>query len=246
MKGGVGAEGRRPAPLRLRREKMRYPGRLDAGRALAAELAGLSLGPCVVAGIPRGGVVVAWPIAERLGAPLTALHTRKLASPIAPEVAFGAVDEEGHVVIDYATSVSLGVGDADMVRIKAEVAAEIARRRGLFGSPPLSDYLPGRTVILVDDGLATGLTMQAAVAYAQRHGAEAVIVAVPCASVGAASQVGSLLHREGDRFVCPIVDDAFGAVGAYYVDFPQVRDEDVAELLRSARASPSARLLARA
>lgn len=223
-----------------RRREMRYQGRLDAGHALAAELAGLSLGPCVVAGIPRGGVVVARPIADRLGAPLTALHTRKLAASIAPEVAFGAVDEDGHVVIDYATSVSLGLGDADMARIKAEVGAEIARRRGLYGSAPLSDYLPGRTVILVDDGLATGLTMQAAVAYAQRHGAEAVIVAVPCASVRAARQVASLLHREGDHFVCPIVDDEFGAVGAYYADFRQVQDDDVAELLHSPRDSPSA------
>ena len=101
---------------------MRYRGRLDAGHALAAELEDLAVGPCVVAGIPRGGVIVARPIADRLGAPLTALHTRKLTAPIAPEVAFGAVDEDGHVVIDYATSVSLGLGDADVVRIKAEVA----------------------------------------------------------------------------------------------------------------------------
>jgi len=220
---------------------MRYPGRLEAGRALAAEFAGLPLGPCVVAGVPRGGVVVAGPIAERLGAPLIALHTRKLAAPVAPEVAFGAVDEDGHAVIDYATSVALGLGTAEVARIKTEVMGEIARRRALYGSPPLGDFLPGRTVILVDDGLATGLTMQAAVAYAQRHGAEAVIVAVPCASARAASQVGSLLHRDDDHFVCAIVDDLLSAVGAYYEDFRPVRDEDVTELLRPARLAASAR-----
>jgi predicted phosphoribosyltransferase len=151
---------------------------------------------------------------------------------VAPGLPFGAVDEEGHVMIDYATSVALGLGAAEVARIKTEAMVEIARRRVLYGTTPLRHFLPGRTVILVDDGLATGLTMQAAVAHAQRHGAEVLIVVTPCASERAASQVGSLLHRDHDRFVCPIVDQRFDEVGAYYTDFRPVRDEEVAELLR--------------
>ena len=214
---------------------MRYEGRLEAGKVLASELH-LELGPCVVAGIPRGGIVVAWPIAELLGAPLTVVHTRKLSSPQAPEYAFGAMDEDGQAVIDYRSVVTLGLGEAEVERIKAAAAGAIARRIGLYPGPRLSDLLPGRTAVLVDDGLATGLTMQAAIGYVQRHGAEATVVAVPCASERAAYELKSLLQRDGDRFVCPEVHADFGAVGDYYREFGQVADEDVVELLKRAGA----------
>ena len=220
---------------------MRYAGRLEAGKVLARELQ-LELGPCVVAGIPRGGMVVAWSIAELLGAPLTVVHTRKLSSPQAPEYAFGAMDEDGHAVIDYRSVVTLGVGEADVERIKAAAAGAIARRIGLYPGSRLCDLLPGRTAVLVDDGLATGLTMQAAIGYVQRHGAEATVVAVPCASERAAYEMKSLLQRDGDRFVCPEVRADFGAVSDYYREFGQVADEDVVELLKRAGAlhsSPS-------
>jgi predicted phosphoribosyltransferase len=90
--------------------------------------------------------------------------------------------------------------------------------------------------VLVDDGLATGLTMQAAIGYAQRHGAEATVVAVPCASERAAYEMKSLLQREGDRFICPEVRSEFGAVSEYYRDFGQIADEEVVEILSRARA----------
>ena len=214
---------------------MVYEGRLEAGKVLASELRA-QLGPCVVAGIPRGGMIVAGPIALLLGAPLTVVHTRKLSSPQAPEYAFGAMDEDGQAVLDYRSVVTLGLGEPEVERIKAVTAGTIARRIGLYPGPRLCDLLPGRTAVLVDDGLATGLTMQAAIGYAQRHGAEATVVAVPCASERAAYEMKSLLQREGDLFVCPEIRSDFGAVGDYYRDFGQVADEDVVDLLRRAGA----------
>jgi predicted phosphoribosyltransferase len=209
----------------------RYEGREAAGRVLARELRDLERRPCVVAGIPRGGILVAEPIADALGAPLTAVHARKLPSPQAPEVAFGAMDEDGHAVLDYRSVVSLGVGEGEIERTNAAVAREVARRAEWYPGPRLEELLSGRTVVLVDDGLATGLTMQVAVGYALRHGAEGVVVAVPCASERAAYELGSLLKRPGDRFVCPLVDPGFESVGAYYRQFPSVTDEEVERCL---------------
>ena len=210
---------------------MRYEGRLEAGRVLAGELWKLELGPCIVAGIPRGGIIVARPIAERLDAPLAAVHTRKLSSPQAPEYAFGAMDEDGHAVIEYRSVVALGLGEVEVEQVKATVAREVARRARLYPGRRLADYLPAPTVVLVDDGLATGLTMQAAIGYAQRHGAEAIVVAVPCGSERAAYEVRSLLQRPADHFLCPVVDSEFRAVGEYYSDFPQVTDDEVVTIL---------------
>ncbi len=213
---------------------MQYEGRLEAGRVLADELWKLELGPCVVAGIPRGGIIVARPVAERLGAPLAALHTRKLSSPQSPEYAFGAMDEDGQTILDYRATVALGLGTSDVERIKAEVGPEIARRAAAYPGPRLREYLSGRTVVVVDDGLATGLTMQAAIAYTQRHETTATVVAVPCASERAVFEVQSLLRRPGDRLVCPLIDPDFRAVGDYYRYFRQVSDEEVTEALARA------------
>ena len=224
---------------------MRYEGRPEAGGILARELVQMELGPCVVAGIPRGGIIVAGPIADALGAPLIALHTRKLSSPQAPEFAFGAMDEDGHVVIDYRSVVALGLGEAEIERVKAEVGRDVARRRASYPGWRLEDFLPGRTVVIVDDGLATGLTMQVAVGCALRHGAEATVVAVPCASERAAYEIQSLLKRPEDRFVCPLVAPAFRSVGEHYDRFPQIEDAEVARLLRasvSVREAPSRRV----
>ena len=174
-------------------------------------------------------------IAERLDAPLAAVHTRKLSSPQAPEYAFGAMDEDGHAVIDYRSVVALGLGEVEVEQVKATVAREVARRARLLPRKTPRRLPAGPTVVLVDDGLATGLTMQAAMGYAQRHGAEAIVVAVPCASERAAYEVRSLLQRPADRFVCPVVDPEFRAVGDHYRDFPQVTDDEVAERLAPAK-----------
>ncbi len=217
---------------------MQYQGRLEAGRVLADRIERLGLGPCVVAGIPRGGVVVARSVADRLGAPLVAIHARKLSSPEVPEFAFGAMDEDGHALVDHRAVVALGLGDEDVARIEREVACELGRCRALYPGGRLVDQDRRRVVVLVDDGLATGLTMRAAVACAQRRGARATVVAVPCAAETAAREMERALRRPGDRFVCPVVDADFRAVGGYYESFPQVTDSEVADLLARA-ASPA-------
>jgi predicted phosphoribosyltransferase len=208
-----------------------FKDRTAAGQALADRLQAVVAGPCVVAPIPRGGVTVALPIIERLKAPIAMVYARKLTAAIAPELAFGAVDEDGETIVDADTVAMLGLGPEDVEAATRRVSAEIRRRIALYRVPPLARFLPGRAVVLVDDGLATGLTMRAAVAYARRHGATDITVAVPCASEHAAER----FRREADRVVALVVDPAFMAVGAYYVDFSPVTDAEVAAMLETAQ-----------
>ncbi len=204
-----------------------FKDREDAGQALAAELAPVIAPPCVVAAIPRGGVSVALPVVERLRAPLAVVYARKLTSRLAPELAFGALDEDGNAITDSSTVDALGLSPQDIEDAKRRTGAEIQRRMALYRVPPLGHYLPGAAVVLIDDGLATGLTMQSALAYARRHGAREITVAVPCASAQAAER----FRRDADRFVSLIVDPHFIAVGEYYIDFSPVPDEAVVVML---------------
>ena len=207
-----------------------FADRTAAGQALAERLAPLITGPCVVAPIPRGGVTVALPIVARLRAPLAMVYARKLSAAIAPELAFGALDEDGQIVTEPGTVAELGLTPADIEKARVRVSAEIRRRMSLYRVAPLAKFLPGRAVVLVDDGLATGLTMRAALAYARRHGATEITVAVPCAATPAAEH----FERAADRFLSLIVDPAFMAVGAYYRDFSPVSDEAVVAMLAEA------------
>jgi predicted phosphoribosyltransferase/dienelactone hydrolase len=206
--------------------------RAAAGRLLAERLRGGSLAlPAVVAAIPRGGVAVALPIVELLKLPLAVIYARKLTAPIAPEFAFGALDEDGAETIDAETVAALGLRPADVAQAKVRVAGEIKRRMALYQVPPLAHYLPSAHVVLVDDGLATGLTMRAALAYARRHGAREITLAVPCAS----AQSAEAFRGEVDRFVSLVVDPDFMAVGAYYLDFFPVADDAVRTMLERAK-----------
>ena len=214
---------------------MVFRDRRDAGERLAEALAPVVRPPCVVAAIPRGGVSVAQPIVERLRLPLTVVYARKLTAPIAPEFAFGALDEDGHATIDARSVALLGLAPADVERAKARVLQEIRRRVAAYGVEPLGPRLAGAAIILVDDGLATGLTMRAALGYARRHGAREIVVAVPCAAAAAADE----FRRLADRFVCPVVDPDFAAVGQYYLDFEPVSDEEVLAMLDRARTLPA-------
>jgi predicted phosphoribosyltransferase/dienelactone hydrolase len=210
---------------------MTFRDRADAGRKLAEALVPVLKLPCVVAGIPRGGVAVALPIVERFHVPLTVVYARKLTAPIAPEFAFGAIDEDGHTIVDAPSVASLELSPADVEQAKQRVSKEIRRRMATYGVPALGHYLPDAAVVLVDDGLATGLTMRAALEYARRHGAREIIVAVPCASTSAARE----FERMADRFVSLLVDPDFMAVGQYYRDFAPVSDDQVIAMLTAAR-----------
>jgi putative phosphoribosyl transferase len=211
-----------------------FKDRKAAGEKLAERLLSLLARPCVIAAIPRGGIALALPIVERLRRPLAIVHACKLTAPAAPDLAFGALDEEAQATIDYHTVARLELSPEVVASAQAGVGAEIRRRIALYKGHPLAQYLPGPDVILVDDGLATGLTMRAAVAYARRHGAREITVAVPCASEQAAVR----FRQEADRFIGLIVGDAFGAVGGYYADFPALTDEDVSAMLARVEATP--------
>lgn len=209
----------------------RYRDRREAGTLLAAAVAHAVRGPAVVAAIPRGGVVVAAPIAGRLDAPLTLVYARKIALRVAPEFAIGALDQDGEAIFADTWSGWPESGGEEVAAARVRVGAEIARQRECYQAPSLAALAAGATVVLVDDGLATGLTMRAAVAYARRHGADRVVVAVPCASEEAAEWC----TREADRFICPLVDPDFVAVGSYYSAFGAVSDEEVLAALAAAR-----------
>jgi predicted phosphoribosyltransferase/dienelactone hydrolase len=211
---------------------MRFDNRADAGRQLAEALVPVIEPPCVVAAIPRGGVSIAMPIVERFHVPLTVVYARKLTARVAPEFAFGAIDEDGQTIVDASSVALLGLLPADVERAKERVSKEIQRRMATYGVPALGHYLPDTAVVLVDDGLATGLTMRAALEYARRHGARQIIVAVPCASEAAARE----FERSADRFVSLVVDPDFRAVGMYYEDFSPVTDDAVIAMLRGQRA----------
>lgn len=205
---------------------MRYRNRQAAGRELAGHLQAYAGPDTLVLGIPRGGVVVAAAVAAALGAGLGVVVTRKIPSPWHPEVAVGAVAPDGAAVVDAAAVGAAGLPAGYLEQAAQQAAAEIARRLAAYtGGRPLSP-LAGRPVVVVDDGLATGLTAEAAVAWLQRQGARQVVLAVP---VGAADAVARL--RRLCPVVCPLTPDDFRAVGLHYDDFRQVADAEVVACL---------------
>src|SRR3989441_7858666 len=156
---------------------MTFRDRADAGRALADALVPAPAPPFVVGAIPRGGVTVALPLVERFRAPLALVYAGKLTAAVAPEFAFGALDEDGEAYVKAESVAMLGLSPAEAEHAKARVRGEIQRRMAAYGPRSLGAHLPGPGVVLVDDGLATGLTMRVALAYARRHGARDVTVA---------------------------------------------------------------------
>jgi putative phosphoribosyl transferase len=208
-----------------------FTNRCAAGRELAAALVPLDLENPIVLALPRGGVPVGYEVAHVLGAPLDVLVVRKVGAPDQPEVAIGAVGAAGVTVADEETMALIRVGPAEFAALAQREQTEVQRRDRLFreGLPPLD--LRGRRAILVDDGLATGATMHAAVEVARRLGAVEVIVAVP---VGAPEACDRLAER-ADRVVCLFAPEGFVAVGYWYEDFTQTDDAEVRRLLRMAR-----------
>lgn len=210
----------------------RFPDRAAAGRELArALLAGGALagesGPLVVVGLARGGVVVAAEVAAALGAPLDALAVRKVGHPWHPEYAIGAVAPGGIRYLRAHDGLTAAQVDGAVRKAEEQASALDARLHAAYPAPSLE----GATCVLVDDGLATGATMVAAVRWARAQGAERVVVAVP---VGAPETVRRL-EEEADEVVCLLVPVELWAVGAWYEDFRQVDDEEVLGLLAAAR-----------
>ncbi|WP_227982764.1 erythromycin esterase family protein [Nocardia spumae] len=202
--------------------------RREAGRVLAGLLAHYrGRGEVVVLGLARGGMPVAWEVAAALRAPLDALIVRKLGAPGHPEFAIGALAPDGRVVVNDDTIRGLHLTAEQIRSIAREEAVELARREHLYraGRPPLP--VAGRTVILVDDGLATGATMFAAVAAIRAGEPERIVVAVPAAPESTCREFDALV----DEMVCATMPSPFLAVGDSFWDFTQVDDEEVARLL---------------
>ena len=209
----------------------RFRDRTEAGRALAQGLRALPARELVVLALPRGGVPVAAEVAAALGAPLDVFAVRKIGVPGQEELAMGAVASGGVVVVETDVLESVGVPrerfDAAAAGALASLRAREEAWRG--AEPPLP--LEGMTAVLVDDGLATGASMRAAIRAARTRGAACVVVAVPVAP----PDTCEALRAEADQVVCLETPDPFLAVGYWYEDFGQVSDDDVRRLLDVAR-----------
>jgi predicted phosphoribosyltransferase len=208
-------------------EELPFDDRVSAGRLLARRLSTLTgLESPIVLALPRGGVPVAQAVARALHLPFDILVVRKVGHPANPEFAVGAVASGGVTVRTPGVSLSA----AEFAALAETQHKEVARREASYrrGRPPLS--LAGRTAILVDDGLATGATMLAAIAAARALGAAQVVAAAPVGSADAVQEI----RREADLVQVPCVPEPFLSVGTHYVEFPQLRDADVRATLEEA------------
>ena len=211
--------------------------RHDAGQRLAAKLTRYANRPdVIVLGLPRGGVPVAYEVALAVDAPLDVFLVRKLGVPGQEELAMGAIASGGVRVLNEEVVRTLGIPDEVVEAVAAREQRELERRHRLYRGKPPAPRVEGRTVILVDDGLATGSTMRAAVAALRRQRPARIVVAVP---VGA-PQTCEDFRDEADEAVCARTPEPFHAVGAWYEDFSQTTDEEVRELLGRAAAGAKA------
>jgi putative phosphoribosyl transferase len=213
----------------------KYLDRRDAGRQLALKLCRWKHAGAVVFALPRGGVPVAVEVAKELKAPLDLLYVRKIGAPLEPELALGAIVDgsDPDIVLNDAVIARLGVSQSVVDGIAADALKEVERRRRLYRAPAKPLMPTGRPAIVVDDGLATGASMRAAVKALRRRGATHVIVAVPVAPPDAVEG----LEAEGAEVVCPLVTDRFFGVGAFYSDFHQLSDDDVKAALDEMKRS---------
>lgn len=200
--------------------------RSEAGRRLAASLKGSVGADALVVGVPRGGVVVAAEVARELDLELDVVVVRKIGAPGNPEYAVGSVDEDGRIIGGHN-----GMASAAYLERAAEAGREeIARRLRAYrgGRPPAS--VRGRTVVVVDDGIATGMTLLAALESLRRRGASHIVVATPVAAPDAAERVAA----KADELLALEIPHGFAAVGQFYGDFRQTGDAEVVDLLQSA------------
>jgi len=206
---------------------MPFHDRREAGQRLAERLSGLRRSRPLVLGLPRGGVPVAFEVARALDAPLDVLVVRKIGVPFQPELGMGAVGEDGVRVLNQEVLRDAGVTDAQLAAVESRERAEVEQRAArLRGGRPAAS-LTGRTVIIVDDGLATGGTARAAIRVARARGAERVVLAVPVAP----PDTVAALSREADEVVSVETPEPFFAIGGWYADFTPTSEQEVVDLL---------------
>lgn len=204
-----------------------FRNRIDAGRQLGERLAPLAEMAPVVVGLPRGGVVVAAEVARALAAPLDVIVVRKLGVPSQPELAMGAVGEDGVRVLNDDVIRVARVTPEQLDSVVARERAEVERRAAEFRRGRPSVALRDRTVIVVDDGIATGATARAALEVARAHGAQRIILAVPVAPTETLHELAPF----ADEVICLESPVWFQSVGRWYDDFTQTTDNDVIQLL---------------
>ncbi len=220
---------------------MMFRDRTHAGRLLAAGLEGYRAERPIILGLTRGGVPVACEVARLLGAELDVMIVRKIVAPGSPDHALGAIAEGGEVYVSAEALRDIGVGDEWVTEVAMREWAEVARRVQAYrGDRPMRD-LAGRTVIIVDDGVATGATVRAAGRAARQRGAARVVLAAPV--IAAASEPE--LRSEFDAIVAVELPEVFFAVGQWYERFEQLSDEDVVAYLHRVSAPNGAQDLER-
>ena len=215
---------------------MPFRDRREAGRCLAEALLHLRDKSPVVLGLPRGGVPVAFEVAQALDAPLDVLIVRKLGVPHQTELGMGAVGEDGVRVLNPEVIRGSVVTDEDIAQVEARERMAVEQRARLFRGARPDVSLVGRTAIIVDDGLATGGTARAAIQVARVHGADQVVLAVPVAPPDTVDALGS----DADEVVCLESPEPFWAIGAWYSDFSPTVDREVIDLLKEARKTRAA------
>lgn len=211
---------------------MLFENRAEAGQKLAAQLNDLRGKDALVLAVPRGGVVVAYEVARALDAPLDVYITRKLAVPGNEELALGAIASDGTVVLDTALMRQLGVTQRYLESEMDRQRAEILRRLSLYRNQRPLSQLKGRTVVVVDDGVATGSTTMAALRALRKLQPGSLVLAVP---VGPADVI-ERLGQEADRLVCLATPDPFRSVGQFFANWSQLSDRDVTDILKRRRA----------
>jgi len=205
-----------------------FSDRVDAGKRLGSALNDVVKKGTIVLAIPRGGVVVGYEISHMLGLQLDVIIPHKIGAPDNPELAIGAVTEDGTAILDDNLITYLSVTQDYIQMESARQRKEIQRRLSLYRQNAPPPHLKGRSVVVVDDGIATGSTMKAALASVKKQGAAKVIVAIP---VGPPSTINEL-QSQADNVVCLFMPEYFQAIGQFYSDFSQTSDEEVIELLK--------------
>ena len=212
-----------------------FEDRKEAGKRLAAKLEKFSDGGVMVLAIPRGGVVVGYEIAKKIHAPMDIIVPRKLRAPHQPELAIGAITEDGNIILDEQIINLLNVS-SDYIKMESQrQKIEIDRRLRVYKGESKIPDLTGLDVIVVDDGVATGATMKAALISVRKRGAKSIILATPVASLSALR----MLEQEADTTISLFTPQHFYAIGQFYRNFEQTSDQEVKELLKKNKTESS-------
>ncbi|OGY10062.1 MAG: hypothetical protein A2782_04075 [Candidatus Blackburnbacteria bacterium RIFCSPHIGHO2_01_FULL_43_15b] len=214
---------------------MLFQDRREAGRKLAEVLTPYKDKNPIVLALPRGGVPVGYEIAKALNAPLDVLVVRKIGAPRQREFGIGAVAPQGIKVLDKMALQNLGVAKKDVVQIENEARRELERQLRLYRGVTKYPALGGKTVILVDDGLATGVTAMAAIKFILRENPRKIIIALPVCAPESMGAINSLICPTKDKVFCLFAPYGMGAIGFWYRNFAPVADEEVLRLLKRAK-----------